>query len=479
MNIRAKASLVIIVLLAAVIAVAFLSGVQNPSAAPGSRLVSVKILDMSPYPSSANEINVTYSSVGIHVVSASYTGWEYYNTTQSASLTQNSTYQVAEFSVPYNCTIDQIELNILSSNVSIAGSAYPASSVNGRLYSNVSQTQHNSTSTILLGLSQAPVPVINGASLSFAVRPYLYPAVTNGSGAQISVSNVSLSQSSNVTRLSLTVNDNSASPVVIDSVIISGNLIVTGNVSSTSVLEGIASSVLNSSALQGVLPSGASQGLNLSDIPGVGQVGGVIANNSGLFSSIENSLPPNIKGIISSSGSSSTGISLNNLSAAEQYVSQINITAYKSILIQSITSADSKFNQSYLSNQNIQELESMVGNLGGVKNDSIYNGITSGVITSEYNQYIGKASALRSAESGLGEVGLAVTASGTLVPTSYTASSPSAGLTIAPAHSATLTFNGVISAGPPGTSFAVQNDNTYKIIVLGNSSIASATAVST
>ncbi len=489
MNNRVKASLVIILVLAIIIGIALLSGIQGAIPANGMRIVTVKVLGVSQYSGAANPINLTYSSVGIHFTSANYSSWDYYNATQQSSLGGNVTYSVARFSIPYNSMIDGAELTVLSSNVSVTGAAYPAYFAGGRLYFAVSPIGPNSTTALVLRIKPTELPVISGASLSFAVKPYLTAQALNGEASynltalqstapEFYVSRASITQAGNRTDINITLHNNSTTPAVISSVVVVGNFIISGNVSDATVLESIASAALNNSKLEGMLPS--AQGLNLSVIPGSGQISGIITNNSGFLASIESHLPSNIKSAISSTASY-TYIQLQNLTAsAGQYLSGINTSEYKSVLVQTLSNISSADNKTYLQNQNIATLESMVGSLGGLKNSSVYNGIVSGVIGGEYKQYLAKASVLRSAEHALGTVAFAVTSNGMLVPLSYAGqlNSTSHGLTLGAQQTAILGFSGALSAGPEGTLFTTTANNTYKIIVLGNNTVANATVVS-
>ncbi len=473
MDNRAKASLAVLAALVIIVAAVMLSGAKPTRI--GSREITVRLLGAVPF-NTANSLSVAYSSIGVHYTTSNGSAWSYYNTTQALTFTGPSDYTVAQLYVPDNSTADGLELSVASSNVSIGGAPYNAVFQSSRIYVPVSSTRSSSSETILVNVTTLVAPVADGATLLFAVKPYASAEPYNGTGNAsisayssnaLSVTGAEVTSAGNATSIRITLEDNSPDPVKISSVILSGNLLVTGNVSTAAVISGIMSSLLNSSSLSSILPSSAAQGLG-------SQISGAIANNSGLFSSIENSLPANIRGIISgfnlSDISESTG---GAVSSATQYLSQLNSSAYRSILEQAL-SADKSFNSSYLSNSNIQGLESMVSNLGGLKNSSIYNSIVSSAIGGEYDAYMAKAANTLAAEASIGAVAFAVSSNGVMTQLTHQAQlgSTSYGIVIGPYNSTIIAFIGKLSAGPQGAAMETSPGNTYKIIVLGNNSAA-------
>ncbi|MCL5428123.1 MAG: hypothetical protein M1321_02995 [Candidatus Marsarchaeota archaeon] len=486
MNGRAKGSVAALAALIVIIAAALLLGVQNPHTVNGQREVVVKLLDAAHYNDNTYSMNLTYSSVGIYASSANSGAWHYYNASQTVEVQPNTTYQITRFYVPGNSAVDGIEMYVTGSNVSAGGSVYQSQFLNDRIYSTVSPAEVNSTGTILLNISPVSIPVVNGASLSFYVMAYANAGAPGAGSPQSSAAqnavgitgaNVISMRGGAGIRIMLT--DASVHPIAIGAVILSGNFAISGNVSGTAALNGIISSLLSSNAISRVFPQ-ASNGLNLSGIFGIGQIGSIISSNSGFFSSVENSLPSSVRGLLSGINASSISSSVNGIvSSGTQFLSQINASSYTEILKQ-VVSADKSFNSSYLANNNIVELESIIGKMGGLANSSVYNGIINGVVGNEYKQYLEKAGAFLAAESRFGAVGFSVSANGTMEQAS-SAMRPNftgGGLVIMPGQSALLEFNGTISAGPQGAFMETVPGNTYKIIVLGNNSAAAYAAVS-
>ncbi len=475
MNNHGKASIVLLVAIIIIIAAVILSGAKSQR--PGMRDVYIKLL--SSVPLGANAMNVTYSSIGIHYSIGNYTSWYYYNITQTYTIQGNDTYPAAQFSVPVNAGISGVELTILSSNISAGGSTYNTTFPAKRIYDTVSLDSGNTSATILVKIDPELAPSLSVTSASFEANPYTYAVVGNGTSTpatiqyNITILNTSLVQN-NQTSITLSVHDNSNYKTILSSVVLSGNIIIMGNASSASALESMASSLLNTSSLKSILPSGTT--LNISQ-----SVSGVISNNSGLLSSISGYIPSSVRNTISSFNLSKISLSFNGvISKSSQYLSQLNISSYKSILEQ-VLNSDAGFNKSYLSNKNVQELEGMVNNLGGLKNSSIYNGIVSGAIGNEYLQYTAKASSLLDAEAKIGTVSFAIYNNGTLIPLSQAGllNETGYGLELSPGQSVLIRFNGIIPAGPEGTYITLPSGNIYKVFILGNSTVASTNVIAT
>jgi hypothetical protein len=487
MNSRAKMSIAVIIAIILIIGVSLFMGINTAVPIGGSKFVTIDVLGSSQYYGAANVINLTYSSVGIHVMYTNYSSWEYYNTTQSIEFGGNKTYQLARFSIPVNSVVDTAELTLSSANTTVSGLSYPVLFPARRQYFSISSGYGNQSITIMLDMHQTAVPVINGTSLLFAAKQYSTVEVLNSSAAytqepvlnsSLILSSANVSGTGNSTYVRIAVHNSGTNSAAIYSVVLKGNIIVAGNVSYVAALEGIATA-LNSSTLNGILPSINTS--SISDIPGISQISGVIANNTGFFSSIASKLPPSIKGILSNSSLSLSHIQLQNITAsAGQYLSDINSSEYKDILVNTLSNISLAGNSTYLHNQNISELESIISNLGGIKNSAVYNGLVSGIISTEYTQYVSRSSSLRSAETGLDAVAFAVTSNGRLVQLqdANQLNSTGYGFILSPGQTAVLSFKGAIQAVQPGTFFTTAINNTYKIFVLGNNSIANATVVS-
>ena len=209
--------------------------------------VFIKLTDPPSAPRGTQSINITYSSVMLHVVNSSASSWVPVSASGSADLMglANSILTLARADVPSSSGIDGLELNITSAHITINGTSYPLTVPDSLLNTSVSGSRDNATSSIIISMSPTVVTIYTANSTLFVMVPSLRGVIVPGGGsakvdssesinatvaaalhdsaANISITDAAIAESANQTRISVTVKDNSGFPVVIRHVLVSGN----------------------------------------------------------------------------------------------------------------------------------------------------------------------------------------------------------------------------------------------------------------
>ncbi len=408
---RSKLSIIVLLLLVAIVGIAYFAGVQNVRVGQRSvQTVSVQVTDPLYAPSTVTGLNLTYTSVGIHFTSGNFSGWAYYNATGILDLMQlqNYTYTLAQFAVPYNATVDQAELDTVYSNLTTGHTAQQSFIIAGHLYTHVNNTRvTDNNSTVLLDLSPTIIPVVNQTTLYFGVRPELSAAsiqsnvqmigtvapinstakgIFRRAPSNLTITSASITESGNRTRISITLSNNGSSQQTVEGMVVLGNFTVQSGITNASILQGITSAVANSNTLQRVLPANLTSQISSTTANSSGILGsiGSIFNKSGFLSSLSGK----VGGAISNISSTLHLPSVINLNSS---LTSLNASSYRSVLIQTLSNAThGRLTTSYLSNQTVGGLSSIVNNLGGIGNSSLEGNLAVSLVKSEYNQYVNR-----------------------------------------------------------------------------------------
>ncbi len=481
-------SAIILILLVAVVAVAFLFGVQNAKVGQKSlENVAVQITDPLYGPSSVSSLNVTYSSLGLDVMAANgSSSWYYYNASGNLDLLelQNYSYTVAQFGLPLNSTVDGARLSLTGVNISIYGNAGKVFLTNSSLYARLNSVPINgSGEAILLQLNPSVLSVQNRSGLYFAVTPRLsahsgkgglsfagsFEPINSSVGAGLSFGSGNLTLLSaqivpeaNATSISVTVKNQGLTPQRIGPIMIVGNFSSHG-ISNSTALAAVLSSVISTNTLSSIFSGNTLGKLNAT--------GSALENlsssiNTSELTKIEQNLPAGVRSNLSAAVSSGgAGIS----SAIGGLLGHLNSSS-----LGSITS------QLHLgSNFSLSSLGGLAGSiesaLGSFRNSSLEASVLSNAVQNQYNQYVAKAKVLGEQERALNAITLLTQANGTLV-TASTASQllPQNWDLLQPGQTTTLSFNGLLTSSGNGF-FSAAHNNTYKIILSGDNSTLNVT----
>ncbi len=247
------AALVVVVIVAAV----FVMVQSAPSVTPvkpGYNLLSVQLTDPPQVPNGTQSLEMAYSSLEVHVVGSTASGWIQSNDTGSIDLLSvlNLSQTLGAVAVPDNAVVDMVRFNVTSANITINGTTYNVTVPSSRLEVNIKgNTGTNSTSGILISMSPTVATILTSNATVFVMVPSLKAIIIgNGTnqnsvvkgfrsnismestdrlemaGANITITGVSLSRVMNRTMLSVTVRNNGNSTAIIKHVSLAGKISV-------------------------------------------------------------------------------------------------------------------------------------------------------------------------------------------------------------------------------------------------------------
>lgn len=222
-----------------------------------SKLSTLNILLTDPphVPLGTTSLNVTYSSMRIHLVNASQGSWTTVNSSGTVDLLSlvNVSKMIGTVKVPYNAIIDSVAFNITNAYIRIYNTTYPVYLNGSEVVGQVSNSNSfNGASNLLVDFSPTIVPIYNYNSTIFEMVPsfkallvdkqqfsspilsgpgkskeYLIngnvSAMIHGTGANIETVNGSIAQSGRNTLIKVTVKDVSNSSVYLHHVLVMGN----------------------------------------------------------------------------------------------------------------------------------------------------------------------------------------------------------------------------------------------------------------
>ncbi|MDE1833348.1 MAG: DUF4382 domain-containing protein [Candidatus Micrarchaeota archaeon] len=244
----------VIVIIVIAVAVSSLSGSAGTAVASGKNgTVAVLLTDPPQVPAGTQSLVVSYSAVQVHV-NTEHSGQPnpaWINASGSGSLNLmsivNLSQTIAAASISNGSTIDMVRFNVSGAVITINGTAYNVTIPSGRITAHVSENPMvNGTTGLLLQMNPTVASIFTSNSTVFVLVPSVRAIVVgsgvhvqvgaranlsredsarlNESGANISITGLSLGVSGNTTTLSVTVRDNSNQSVLIKHMTIFGNL---------------------------------------------------------------------------------------------------------------------------------------------------------------------------------------------------------------------------------------------------------------
>ncbi len=461
--------------------------------------LSIQLTDPSLFPKNTQSINITYSSVQVHIKNATGSEWIDTYAGGSADLLSlvNSSETIAVVRIPLNSTVDMIRFNLTSGSIAINGTSSPLVFPNQQFTSSVfGSPELNLSSSLVLDFSPAIIPIFTANSTMFAMVPSLRGiAIQNvGSVAQlnqtfplnasvrlalagekpnIEIGSASLGSNGNQTQVSITVSDNSNLPLTLRHLIIFGNVSAvvnarkiipdvppsSGNVTAGSLLNetfyviGKAIGQLSSGSATTNASNSIVSNVNISQIIGLGKTAGLSENQistlvSGNF----------LSGSLSGLGSIGSG-----LNASDQ----------SSLLTGVIGNLTNSSYASSLKGENLTQLESVLseklasGNLSNANLTGILNLVENA--KAEALQVQAKNVSLE--EKDLGLFPFLLESNGTLtVPTSVSGLEGTAyGYYLTPGESRTFTYSGGLTLDGERVVVDFPKGNNYKLEVTGDS----------
>lgn len=145
------------------------------SSAPSNTL-NILLTDPPHVPAGTQTLNVTYSSVQIHLANASSRDWITLNSTGTLDLLSlvNISKVIGSVQVPSNATIDTVALNITQAEIGIDNQSYPVSLSTNRVAGQVSNSgSFNGTSDLLVDFSPTILTLYNNNATLFQMVPSL------------------------------------------------------------------------------------------------------------------------------------------------------------------------------------------------------------------------------------------------------------------------------------------------------------------
>lgn len=214
--------------------------------APPTESVYVRITDPSVLPSGTEAFGINFSSFEAMVRAANGSDMYYSGGSGTANILSlaNASEGIGVLRVPYNSSIESLSLNVTSARIEINGTIYKVA-LNGNFSSDAFGGRVRSVAELLGVISPVLVPTFSMNETSFTLFPSMQAdvigirghAATYGNetlnanesslisryGAGIRLENGSVSTNGNDTSISVTVYDNSGSPVKINSLFLVGN----------------------------------------------------------------------------------------------------------------------------------------------------------------------------------------------------------------------------------------------------------------
>jgi hypothetical protein len=249
----------IIVLLIIIIAIAFIMNYKPIPATTitpvissnGTSLLSLQLTDPPEVPNGTQSLVIDYSSLNAHVVEANGTGtWVAASGSGSVNLLAlvNLSQIIGNANIPKGSTVDMVSFNITKASITIENITYNVTVANNKVTAHISNAQRiNSSMSALIDMSPAIATIYTSNSTIFVLVPSLRAVIMPSRNASasaigtraainstervkldlskpnITLSNVALSETNNVTSLSITIANNGNSNVSIKHVLLYGN----------------------------------------------------------------------------------------------------------------------------------------------------------------------------------------------------------------------------------------------------------------
>ena len=467
MNRALSALIGIIVIIAILYVVANYVFVSHPSGPPSLTITAptqafIQLTDPPSVPSGTQKLEIYYSSMGVHAVSSSGAQWYYSNTSGSTDLMrlQNVTSTIGAVTLPTNATINRAVFYISNASITINGTIYPVVLPSDKLSVNVSGTTSGGNVSVVLDLSPAVVTIFTANSTVFVMVPSVRAVVVPGAGTlrigsterinntvkgkledvkpNISITSATLSTSGNITRISVTVLDNSNASVMIRHVMIFGNTSLNIGANANAIVETPDQRPENAGGNAGI---GESLGINAT----------VLGNalNASSRGKIEDFVNGTLSGIGNITG-------LLNSSERESFYRQL---AY-----------NISMNYSSVAKDNISEVEDAIrrelGNSNISVNYTLINRIMGQALSDAKGHYQAR---IEDQMKTTRVINFLVYGNSTLsIPFSEDSLNGSAyGYLLAPGKTATFSFNGTVSVGNDLVSFGLVPKDTYLVRVVG------------
>ncbi|MGC8710068.1 MAG: DUF4382 domain-containing protein [Candidatus Micrarchaeia archaeon] len=494
----------VIVLFVIVVALAF--ALSYKSAQPVStstaaisptNLLSLQLTDPPEVPNGTQSLTIDYSSLNAHVIESNGTGvWMTASGSGSINLMSlvNFSQVIGSANIPKNSTVDMIKFDITSASIMIDNNTYNVTVPNSQISVKISNTQAiNGNASALIDMNPAIAELYTSNSTIFVLVPSLRAVVLPSANAStvahaigtkipvnkderlsldavkpnITVSNILLSVSNNVTSLSVTVTNNGDSNVSLKHILLYGNETVYVNVSKNIGVEiskgmvHIHNDIENNTDMQPDIGFGAGAGAGADLGSSLGSIAANISSKYGIS-----------RGMLSNMSSefNATGI---NSSVAESIIGSINSSMLSNM--SSEFNATGKVNISRL----IREMHSFNFSEGMLE-DMMRNGTSLNEIAKRLNitqigdEHIGMGVDMEHFRV----LTFFISQNGTLMlPFAQgedVSSIEGEGYVLKPHSSETFTYTGTIGFGKSSIRIAPVPGNNYRIVVIGEEGAYSA-----
>lgn len=250
---KAVGSIILLIIIIAIVAVVAMQYHPAPVAPkPTTGTLAFQLTDPPEVPNGTQSLIITYSSLSAHVVAGNgTTAWISAEGSGTINLLSiiNISQIIGKATVPINSSIDMVKFNITSATITIDNTTYNVTVPSQQLIVHVSNSNKiNGTATALIDITPVVATVYTQNSTLFIMVPSLRAIVvgsnstssTAGIGAKTSInamerhelkiskpnitlSNITLSESSNITSFAVTVTNNGNSSINVKHILIFGN----------------------------------------------------------------------------------------------------------------------------------------------------------------------------------------------------------------------------------------------------------------
>ncbi|MEM0201002.1 MAG: hypothetical protein QXD23_01200, partial [Candidatus Micrarchaeaceae archaeon] len=329
-------------------------------------LMPIQLTDPPHAPYGTQAISILYSSLAIQISNANGSSWIYGNGSGQINLMSiiNLTQVIGNVRVPVNASINKIKFNVTSASIEINNTNYSVTVPNDQITTNIhSNTKAASNSSILLDLSPTIATILTSNSTEFVLVPSLKAIIIGSAAVSSNTSNLtigarlkinsserinlensvpnltilssSLSQSNSSTLFSVTIKNNGNQSVVLNHVLLYGNISSKISINRTPIIQ------INGSV-------DGKEGINISRIN--------ISSKTGINGklNVQINSPPSIYSSSTSNSHVASGLSItvntSNSKDTSNVVSSDNSTDTTKI---NETSVSEKQNSSISSNENL------------------------------------------------------------------------------------------------------------------------------
>jgi hypothetical protein len=218
---------------------------------PGYNLV-LQLTDPPYVPNGMQSLNITYSSIQVHILGVNVSKWVQVNETGTVDLLKilNLTKTIGTVVVPMNSLVDQIKFNITSANITVNNTSYGVTLPNKQISVHISgRSMVNGTSILLLDLSPTVVTILTSNTTIFVLVPSVRAIIVPKIGLTVNVTHIGavakinesmlerleetrpnititsaiLSTVNSITQVSITVKNNANRSVELRNILVYGN----------------------------------------------------------------------------------------------------------------------------------------------------------------------------------------------------------------------------------------------------------------